>query len=120
MKATPTKVSLALLKKEGYVAEVVEHWIPKMNIRRDLFGIIDILAIKEGQFGAFGIQCTSKANISSRIKKAMSNPKILLWLKTGNTFEVWGSYKENNKWLIEKRELVKRKYLPKTSKLVAN
>ena len=114
---SPTAISLALLRKEGYTAQVVEYWNVFGRVRVDLFHIIDILAIKAGVFGVLGIQATSKSNISARLKKASTNKHLLTWYKSGNNFEVWGTYKKNGKWEIEKRELVKKKYLPKVPKL---
>ena len=114
---SPTAISLALLKKEGYTAQVVEQWVPVAHIRRDLYGVIDIVAIRSDVFGVLGIQATSKSNISARLKKASTNKHLLTWYKSGNNFEVWGTYKKNGKWEIEKRELVKKKYLPKTPRL---
>ncbi len=32
---TPTARSLALLRRSGYLAAVVEKWIPRINRRRD-------------------------------------------------------------------------------------
>ena len=114
-KMTPTQLSLKLLKKEGYTAQVVESWVPVAHVRRDLFGIIDILAIKPGVFGVLGIQCTSFSNMGARLKKAGVNKHLLTWYKTGNNFEVWGSHKVDGKWVIEKKELVEKKFLPDTS-----
>lgn len=110
---SPTTLALKLLKEEGYTAQVVEHWVPVAHVRRDLFGIIDIVAVKAGVFGVFGIQVTSKANISARLHKASLNKHLLVWYKAGNRFEVWGSYKKDNQLMMERRELVKEKYLPK-------
>ena len=115
---SPTSLALKLLRKEGYTAQVVEQWVPVAHIRRDLFGIIDIVAVKEGVFGVLGIQVTSKSNISARLHKASQNKNLLVWYKAGNNFEIWGSYKKDNKIMMEKRELVKKEYLPKTPKLL--
>lgn len=113
---SPTELSLKELKKCGYTCEVVERWIPMAHVRKDFLGIIDILAFKPDKFGVLGIQCTSKSNISARIKKASINKKLLDWYKSGNYFEVWGSYKDRGIYKIEKRELVKEKFLPKRLK----
>ena len=48
---------------------------PGANIRRDLFGIIDLLAITVDE-PVLAIQCTSLCNVSARIKKATSPPRI--------------------------------------------
>lgn len=117
---SPTKLSLKLLKEEGYVAEVVEVWNPFSRTRKDLFGILDIVAIKDGVFGVLGIQTTSKVNTTARLKKASTNEKLLTWYRAGNKFEVWGWYKKDGKYIVEKRELVKEKYLPKTPKIVVS
>jgi hypothetical protein len=67
MAMSPTQLSLAWLKKEGYLAEVVEKWIPGANIRKDLWGWCDIVAIRDGETVA--VQCTSWDNISSGAKR---------------------------------------------------
>jgi hypothetical protein len=67
MATSPTQLSLAWLRKEGYLAEVVEKWLPGANIRKDLWGWCDIVAIRDGETVA--VQCTSWDNISSRVRK---------------------------------------------------
>jgi hypothetical protein len=42
---TPTGRSLTLMRRSGYLAAVVETWIPHVNRRRDLFGLFDVLAV---------------------------------------------------------------------------
>lgn len=64
---SPTQRTLAELRKRGYLAAVTERWNPFAKIRQDLFGIIDVLAVGNGQTVA--VQCTSASNLSSRIKK---------------------------------------------------
>jgi hypothetical protein len=61
---SPTARSLDLLRSRGYRAEVVEHWIPHTFITRDLFGFIDILAIREGE--VLGVQACSSGGTSKR------------------------------------------------------
>ncbi len=90
MKKSPTQKSLKKLRDDGYLCAIVEHWNPFAKIRQDLFGFIDIVAIKDGVHGVFGIQTTSDSNISARMAKAKENPVLPLWLKCGNMFEVWG------------------------------
>ena len=46
---TPTARSLAFLRRCGHSADVVERWIPlRDNVRRDLFGFIDVVAVRRG------------------------------------------------------------------------
>jgi hypothetical protein len=51
MAMTPTQRSMAYLKKEGYRVAVVERWNPHARIRQDLFGVIDLLAIRLAEAG---------------------------------------------------------------------
>jgi hypothetical protein len=54
---SPTKRTLAKLRKEGYLCAIVEKFNRFAGIRQDLFGFIDILAIREGEI--IGVQTTS-------------------------------------------------------------
>ena len=89
MAASPTQRTLDLLRKEGYMAEVVEKRIPHTFRARDLFNCIDIVAIKDG-CPVLGIQATSRANQSARYKKSVAIPELVTWLSVGCVFEVWG------------------------------
>ncbi len=64
---SPTQRSLAELRKRGYLAQVVEKWIPAVKRRQDLYGFIDILAIRENE--VLGVQSTSASNVASRVAK---------------------------------------------------
>ena len=63
---TPTQRTLAYLREEGYLCAVVEHWNSWARIRQDLFGFIDILAIKKDE--TLAVQCTS-TGVAARVKK---------------------------------------------------
>lgn len=67
MASGPTERTLNLLRERGYRADVVEKWIPQAKRRKDLFGIVDIVAIGGGE--TLGVQCTSSTNVSHRIAK---------------------------------------------------
>jgi hypothetical protein len=41
---TPMARTLAFLRGCGHAADVVERWLPRVNVRRDLFHCIDIVA----------------------------------------------------------------------------
>jgi hypothetical protein len=64
---TPTQRSLKTMRDQGYRCAIVEHWNPFARIRQDLFGIIDVLAIKDGQTVA--VQTTSASNVAARVRK---------------------------------------------------
>ena len=86
---SPTQRTLALLRKYDLTAQVVERWNPHARIRQDLFGCIDIVAVGDGM-RVTGIQACAGASVAARLKKAMAEPRLKLWLNSGGTFEVWG------------------------------
>ena len=88
---SPTARTIAYLQKVGIRCAVVEKWIPMANIRRDLFNIIDIIALDHAR-GVLGIQVTS-GSTASHIKKIIRThaQETLDWLSTpGTVLEVWG------------------------------
>ena len=85
---TPTARTLKQLRAEGFAAEVVEKWNAFSRTRKDLFGIIDIVAIRPGEI--VGIQATSRSNVSARVRKAKAEPLLQGWIDAGGRFEVWG------------------------------
>lgn len=87
---SPTQRTLKQLRDSGYIAEVVEKWNAFARIRQDLFGVIDIVAIKDGVPGVLGVQTTSYSNVSARLKKAVANTVLPVWVGAGNRFLVHG------------------------------
>jgi hypothetical protein len=72
---------------------VTERWVPGENIRRDLFGCIDLVAVRRGEPGVLGVQATSLTNVSSRLKKAQGKAGPRTWLAAGNRFQIHGWYR---------------------------
>ena len=93
MPESPTSRSLAYLRERGYVAEKVEYYNPFSKRRVDLFGCIDIVAVKAGE-AILGVQATTVANQAARKAKALSLPGLQAWLGAGGRFEVhgWGKH----------------------------
>lgn len=103
MAKSPTQLTLEKLRAEGYLCEIVERWIPGANIRKDLFGFVDILAIKDGQ--VLAVQATSKSNISARVNKIAEHENIAEVTKLGWQLEVWGWAKAGNRWAVTVRDV---------------
>lgn len=100
-----TQKSLKKLRDEGYLCEIVEKTIPKCFIKKDLFGFIDILAIRDDE--VLAVQTTSGSHSSDRVNKIKEHPnypkvKQLGWgivvhgwrqlqekCKNGNIKKVW-------------------------------
>ena len=94
-KTSPTQRTLARLRKENCdLVEVTEKWCSWSRRRKDLFGIIDILALHKGD--TIAIQVTSYSNIGARVKKISESPSIGFIRDAGWTILVEGWKKEKN------------------------
>lgn len=95
---SPTSRTLDKLRKEGYKAQVVEHWNSWAKVRQDLFGFIDVVAIRADCKGVYGVQATTYSNAWARVKKIREIEAALVWLAAGNRLEVWGWHNKQGKW----------------------
>jgi hypothetical protein len=65
---SPTQRTLKYLREQGcQLVAITEKWNPHAMIRQDLFGIIDVLAIKDEQ--VIAVQACSGGDVSKRIDK---------------------------------------------------
>ncbi len=71
---TPTTRSLEHLRASGWTVGVVEQRIPHTNITRDLFGFIDLLAVRGGE--TMAVQVTSGSNVSARVRKIAESEHV--------------------------------------------
>ena len=94
MKSSPTKLSLALIRKTSDCVQVVEVWNSFTRTRKDLFGFIDILAL-EGET-TIAIQSTSWTNVSARAKKIAESEHLAAVRSAGWTILIHG-WKKNAK-----------------------
>jgi len=116
MKTSPTQRSLKLLRDEGYTVQVVEKWQAFAKKRVDLFGCIDIIAIKDGVTGVLGVQTTSGSNLAAREKKARAIPALTTFLDAGNSFELHGWSKKGKAgkrklWTVTRKEIRNNTYV---------
>jgi hypothetical protein len=102
--ASPTSRTLAWFRSQGYAAEVVERWIARAEIRRDLFHCIDVVAIKAGE-AIIGVQATSAPNVSARINKARRIGDLKTWLAAGGRFLVIGWTNRTGQWSTRIEEI---------------
>jgi hypothetical protein len=80
---SPTARTLQLLRRRGYLADVVEGWVPGTVILRDLFGCIDVAAVHLHERGVLGVQATTRGHLSARLRKAVGLPARRTWLARG-------------------------------------
>jgi hypothetical protein len=85
---TPTSRTLAKLRADGYTAEVVERWNAYTRTRHDLFNIIDVLAVRQGE--TLAVQCTAGSCVTARVRKLTASPALPLLAAAGWRVEVWG------------------------------
>ena len=97
MATSPTQLSLKKLREEGYITiQVVEYWNSFARRRIDLFGFIDILAIKDGE--VLAIQTTTVGNAGARVKKIANHENVAEVRKANWTIHVHGWHKVDGKW----------------------
>ena len=97
--------TLQLLRSHGYICDMTQRWIPipkhpAGGISRDLYKFIDVVGILPGK-EMIGVQCTSDANISSRLRKICDDPEVAalaaLWLSIPNHRIVVMGWKKRKK-----------------------
>mgnify|MGYP005820298399 CR=1 FL=1 len=106
--SSPTERSLKALRDGGWIAQVVEKWIPVPahpagGVRKDLFGFIDIVAIRGNV--TLGVQACRANDIPARLAKIRETKAELegvevlalpLVLEAGWRVEVHGWLRPNN------------------------
>lgn len=100
--------SMELLRKEGWSVGKVERWIPqagKFGKRSDLFGFIDIVAMRLGHNGIMGIQTTTKPQVKKHIDKILGIDEAVTWLRVGNSIEVHGWFKSGRLWMVKREPI---------------
>lgn len=101
---TPTARTLAELRKRGYLAAVVEKWNVHARVRNDLFGFVDVIALKGEK--TLAVQATSGSNVSSRIAKIRESLNLPLVLAAGWRVAVWGWRKNSaGRWVLREEEV---------------
>lgn len=87
------------------MADVCERWVPKANVRKDLFGIADIVAARPEYTEVMLIQTTTKSNMSARVKKINAHENTQILRDSGFQINVHGWYKEGGKWKVRIEDL---------------
>jgi hypothetical protein len=109
---TPTSRSLALLRKEGLLAEVVEKWNPFSRTKKDLLGFIDIVALDVEAGVTWGIQCTTADNLAARVRKITQECQeaATAWIGCGGRIAIIAWAKRGprgccKRWTATRREI---------------
>ena len=90
---SPNSRSKKFLEAREYEVDVVERRLGSF-VTKDLFGFIDLVAMRSGTPGLLGIQVTTVDHSADRVAKAKNLDNLKLWLRVGNRFEVhgWAQY----------------------------
>lgn len=105
MSGSPTQRSLAHLRAEGWTAQVVEKYNPHARVYNDLFGFIDIIAVR-GQL-TFAVQTTTAANVAARVKKIRASEHFPRVREAGWIVVVHGWDKRKGRWVLARDVNVK-------------
>lgn len=84
---SPTQLSLKSLRASGYTCWIVEYWNSFTRKRVDLFGMFDIIAVRDGE--TLAVQTTT-TGVSSRVKKIGASEYLDAVRSAGWTIEVHG------------------------------
>jgi hypothetical protein len=102
---SPTGRSLVYLRQCGFVASIVERWLPLIEKRRDCFGVGDVLAASALHREIWLVPATSSSNVSAWVAKAQRSAELLQWLKSGGKFVVHGWQQRGGRWFFRQVEL---------------
>jgi hypothetical protein len=105
-KATsPTQRTLKHWRDLGYLCAVVEHWNPHVRIRQDLYGFIDVLAIKGEDI--VGIQATggSGGNVAARVTKITEHANYPLIVQALRIIVMGWRKNSKGRWVSREVEL---------------
>lgn len=97
---SPTKLEGEWLTKQGAAWGIVEQTIAHTFIKRDFIGVVDAICFSPSM-GVCGVQICSDgrsgdgargSDVGARQAKCEAEPRLVLWLKSGASFEIhsWG------------------------------
>jgi hypothetical protein len=95
---TPTARTLNLLRRSGYLAAVVETWIPRINRRRDLFRFADVFAVHPVRREIVLVQTTTAGHLAQRLAKVRGIPELPAILASGVKVSVHGWARCGGSW----------------------
>jgi len=90
MAISNTSRTLKYIRQMGWEADIVEQfnaYAGRFGVRKDLFGIIDIIALTE--HGITGIQSCGQA-FAEHNRKILDSPLSLKWIESGGTLMLIG------------------------------
>jgi hypothetical protein len=109
-KSSPIQMSLALLRDQGWLCEIVEHKISGTLKTRDLLGFGDILCLRVGEQPLI-VQTTTRSNQAARRWKVLQADALSLWLQHGRVVvHGWGRSQKRGEprvWKVTECEITR-------------
>ena len=103
MATSPTQLTLAKMRKEGYLPWITEYYNFFDKKRHDLWTFCDVICVRDNE--VLAVQCTSYDNISARVKKIRDCEYTPDVRKAGIRIVVQGWRKVNNRWQCKEVDL---------------
>jgi hypothetical protein len=100
---SPTQRSLKMLRAEGFTVAVTEHWNAFAHIRQDLFGFVDLVALRASE--TLAVQTTTADNLSARRRKILASPLLSRVLGAGWRIEIHGWRKVKGRWAARREAI---------------
>lgn len=122
---SPTQRTLAAIKKQGFLAGIVEKFNRfggAFGIRQDLFGFIDLVYLDTKRKCIVGVQCTGQHGHAAHKKKILGECRkaAKTWLRCGCLIELWSWRKllvkrggKQVKWTARIEAITKESFQPK-------
>jgi hypothetical protein len=106
---SPTGLSIAELERDGWLVALVEQNLRHSYTTRDLFGFVDLLALKPGR--TLAVQTTTTSNQSKRVAKVLASPHFGRVLAAGWEVHVhgWAWSRRTNDWVLTTTDLTDRR-----------
>lgn len=103
---TPTARTLAFLRKRGLRSDVVERWIPHINQRKDLFGIIDIYKSRISPILEYGKKLRAVREVIQRLSIQASILLSGMWRNWSRRADQEGiSNRQCSVWILREADL---------------
>ena len=95
-KTSPTQRTMKALREDGWTVAIVEKWNPHARIRQDLFGFIDLLAVKPGR--TLAVQACAGASSAARVTKIAESALVGAVREANWEIQVWAWRKLKSGW----------------------
>lgn len=89
-KIPATRKTMEALRLLGFQVDVCERFIQGGRVRKDLFGLFDLIAFDDRH--TIGVQCftTGWSEHMKKLELPDNNQMIRMWLAGNRSFEMWG------------------------------